>query len=153
MKIKEYQMQNILSEYFDTRRNFCLPNTSWGLRFRYEIDLLVVSPHGYCTEIEIKVDRNDLKRDCLKRHGHESKMIKNLYFAVPEYLADLEGWIPDRAGFIVVKNLNEKPHVYIVREAEVQLNVERLTEKDFVKLGWLTSMRFWNLRKRLGETK
>jgi hypothetical protein len=83
-----------------------VPNVSWGL-FSYELDLVVLNNNSfYAYEVEIKVSRGDIKRDLLKRHGHDSykngNAIKDLYFAIPEKLKNCVELIPERAGVLVV---------------------------------------------------
>ena len=94
-------MEVALSAFFNYRINLIVPNVYWGMNM-HECDLLMVSKAGYCTEIEIKVSRADLKNDAKKRHGHFSNRIKYLYFAIPTYLEHCIEFVPKRAGIITV---------------------------------------------------
>jgi hypothetical protein len=96
------EMEIALIKYFKPRTNLVIPNVSWGM-FHYECDLIVMTKAGCLYEIEIKVSKQDLKKDLKKRHRHENDMIKYLYFAIPEYLIDSTHYIPNQAGIIVVK--------------------------------------------------
>ena len=62
LKITTPEMEVALAAFFDSRRNLIVPCVHWGMNM-HEGDLLMVSMAGYCTEIEIKVTRADLKND------------------------------------------------------------------------------------------
>jgi len=55
------EMEIALVRFFNYRTNLIVPNVHWGMNM-HECDLLMVSKAGYCTEIEIKVTRADIKR-------------------------------------------------------------------------------------------
>ena len=77
-----------VADKFNYRQNVIVPNVSWGIGLRYEADLVVLRPSGYAVEVEIKVNASDIKADLKKRHQHDSKLFRELWFAVPEELAD-----------------------------------------------------------------
>jgi hypothetical protein len=151
-------MEVIVSNYFSPRRNLIVPNVSWGM-FRHEVDLCVLSPAGYASEVEIKVSRSDLIKDKEKRHGHDEPMIKHLYFAIPEHLEKDIEHIPERAGILVVKW--NKPWVLYgtrkiegywsckkSREPRIQYN-RKWTDHERNSLLRLGAMRIWNLKQKL----
>ncbi len=132
------------------RKNFIVPNVHWGLNFRHELDMLVVSAAGWATEIEIKVTVADLRADRKKAHGHLSNRIRLLYFAVPEALQQkaLE-LIPERAGLIIVRpdlaNYNYRK-TEVVKTPKPNKTARKLNDKELLKLGKLAAMRIWSLK-------
>lgn len=142
-----------LAYRWNWRRNLIVPNVHWGLKFRHELDLLIVSAARWATEVEIKVTLGDLRADLKKWHGHQSQRIKRLYFAVPEKLGDrAKDLIPERAGLIIVR---PKLQFYNFRKTDVvKLAVDnktarQLSEKEIHKLAMLGSMRIWSLKRAL----
>jgi len=139
-----------IAHRYGWRRYFIVPNVHWGLNFWHELDMLVVSPVGWATEIEIKVSASDLKADKKKIHGHRSDRIRQLYFAVPEDLrAKAMELIPERAGLIIVKP-DMAPYAYgkteIVKTPKTNSGARKLNEKELQKLGKLAAMRIWSLK-------
>ncbi len=157
---KTLDMEVAVAYYFSPRLNLIVPNVSWGM-FGHEVDLCVLSPAGYATEVEIKVDRADLIKDKEKRHGHRSTLIKYLYFAIPEHLEKDIEHIPERAGIIVVKwNAPWDDRIYSgrlikgwwsckkIREAKVNTKC-KWTDKQRLDLLRLGAMRIWGLKTKL----
>jgi len=133
---------------FYCRRNLVIPNISWGMNFRHELDLLVISPAGYATEVEIKVSLNDLRRDAIKKHGHKSERIKYLFFAMPAFLAEnqkAQSFVPAHAGIILVR---ENGKCGCIREAQTQ-DTRPWSQEEMAKLYRLGALRIWSLKKRL----
>lgn len=157
---KTLDMEVAVAGYFGVRQNLIVPNVSWGM-FAYEVDLCILSPAGYATEVEIKVDRSDLIKDKEKRHGHRSEIIKYLYFAIPEHLKKDIEHIPERAGVIIVKwNPPWDNRIYDGRLSEGWWSCKKIREAEInVKYKWtdqqrldllrLAAMRVWNLKTKL----
>lgn len=159
MKPKTLTMEVAVANYFSPRRNLIVPNVSWGM-FRHEVDLCVLSPAGYATEVEIKVSRSDLIKDKEKRHGHDEPMIKYLYFAIPVHLEKDIEHIPDRAGVLTVRWNEPFNNRYTgkmyggwwsckkIRGSKVNYNRKWTTsERDnLLRLG---AMRIWGLKEKL----
>ena len=98
----EQLLQTVMMRHFRPRQNTIVPNVSWGAGLNHEADILIVTPAGICTEIEIKVSASDLKADAKKAHKHYSTDIHYFYFCVPDYLKTLAlQVIPDEAGLFV----------------------------------------------------
>ncbi len=157
-KITTLEMECVLSDFFDKRRNLIVPNVSWGM-FNYELDLVVLSSSGYATEIEIKISKADLKKDKEKRHEHENVMIKNLYFAIPDHMDikfALEN-IPERAGLlVVVENTTRRRNKYSVRGVRSPVSASkpyRWTDEDRYKLARLGALRIWRLKEKIIKLK
>lgn len=140
-----------IAHRYGWRRYFIVPNVHWGLNFRHELDMLIVSPAGWATEIEIKVSVSDLKADQKKAHCHESNRIRLLYFAVPEHLQikALE-LIPRRAGLIIVRP-DTVPYAArkteIIKSPKTNKAARKLNATELEKLGKLAAMRIWSLKK------
>lgn len=65
----------------------------------HEADFLMVRKTKYAVEVEIKRSVADLKADLKKPHGHKSRLIAELYYAVPEKIYDkCLPLIPEDAG-------------------------------------------------------
>jgi hypothetical protein len=159
--MKTIEMEIVLSHYFNHRQNLIVPNVSWSY-FMHELDLLILSRAGYAREIEIKVSMSDLKRESFKHHNHESRKIRQLYFAISEnvfkhkdFTLDL---IPERAGLLVIeKNPKAKPNEFKIynyrvtehRKAKIDINAEKWQEKDITNVTRLGAMRIWTLKKQL----
>ena len=77
-KVSAKEMEIAIADWYGTRVNVIVPNVTWGL-FNHECDLVVMTGSGYVTEIEIKVDKYDLKNDVKKKHDHEDKKLLDIY--------------------------------------------------------------------------
>ena len=145
-KIKTLDMEIAVSKYLNYRKNLVIPNVSWGM-FMYELDLFMLTPSGYGTEVEIKVSKADLIKDKSKSHGHRNSMIKYLYFAIPWYLKKDIEHIPARAGILIVLDTGR---CYKLRNAECN-NCYKFTDKQRNKLLELMAMRIWRLKQKLAK--
>ena len=146
-----------LAYRYKWRQNLIVPNVYYGLHFSYELDLMVVTPSGWATEIEIKVSVSDLKADQKKIHGHHSNRIKSLYFAVPEKLQDVAlTLIPVRAGLFIVRP-DLEPYEYnkteIVKTPITNKTARKITDAERCTLNELATMRIWSLKKHLYESQ
>jgi len=139
-----------------SRANFILPNAYWGLGFRHELDLLVISRNYVGREIEIKVSAADLKKDKDKNHLHSDSRLQYLYFAVPEKLLELaKQEIPARAGIIVVREREsgwgEKKTKYLkaeyARKAKKEGSCFAWDASQIAKMSHLAMMRYWKLKR------
>ena len=143
------EIELAVSSLFNTRQNMIVPNVWWGLGFNHEIDLLVCTRGGYCTEIEIKTSKTDLKRDGSKPHGHGGPRIRRVFFAIPEPLLEYKHLIPETAGIITVNAGWAK----IIRNAVVNKQSRPLNADEHLHLGRLASMRIWSLKETLVNRK
>jgi hypothetical protein len=139
-----------VAKYFGYRQHVIVPNISWGLGFLHEIDVLVMTKSGYCTEIEIKTTRSDLKRDLLKTHQHESSKIRQHFLAVPRRLADLGlETFPKHWGILSIDE--ESRFVEKRREAIRNKEARALSLPEIHHLYELASMRTWSLKETLSS--
>lgn len=146
-KLHSGHMELAVANLIGYRANVIVPNVSWGLGLRHECDLLVLDALGRFTEVEIKISKADLKADFKKGHGHKSKIISRLIYAVPDELIDTcMELIPDRCGIIAVSST---PYGFKARWVkQCRHKVVELpspgTIKDFYRLG---CMRIWSLKQ------
>ena len=148
-------MECALAAWLNYRQNLIVPNVYWGISGLHECDLLVVSKAGYLTEIEIKVTRADLRADKKKWHGHESRRIKRLFFALPDYLEHCIDMVPERAGIILVTPNGVDvdpvwtPRCREIRSAQRNKAAGKITDTDRYKIARLGALRIWNLKRKL----
>jgi hypothetical protein len=154
--MKTPEMECVLANWFDYRKNLIVPNVHWGMNM-HECDLLIVSAAGYVTEVEIKVCKYDLIKDAEKTHNHDGgvarRVIKYLYFAVPEKLkeAALE-YAPDRAGILIVRHNDPddwSPRVRRVRQPVRNKVATKMSDRERYKIARLGALRIWNLKRKL----
>lgn len=162
-----------LARHFNYRQNLVVPNVSWGMGFRHELDLLVVRKSGYAFEVEIKRSIQDLKAELKKRHNHgstgySSPDIRELWFAYPVEIKDaaqefLAQHFP-RAGQLSYElRQAETGHngyysyklprrLKIKTECRPKINTaaKRLSEKQRQDILRLAAMRVWSLKKKYG---
>jgi len=135
--------------YFGKRKNLIVPNVWWGFNgLPYEADLVVVRESGYAVEVEIKVSRADLIKDKQKRHYHDCKKFKELYFAIPEKLLKDIKHIPERAGILVIEYKNLHYRARLERPA-IAIKTEPLSLEDMYKLARLGAIRIWDLKQKI----
>ena len=139
--------------YFGARQNLIVPNVSWGFGgLYYEADLVVVSKAGYAKEVEIKISRSDLLKDKEKKHNHDCKKFKELYFAIPKKLLRDKEHIPERAGILICSKETNEDKVYYHARLErtaAKNNAVALSLNDKYNLARLGTLRIWNLKRKL----
>lgn len=136
-----------LARKFNYRMNIIVPNVHWGLNLSCEIDLLIITPHRYATEIEIKVSTGDIKADLKKNqlYAHKASFIKKFFFAVPEKLNTCK-YLPEDCGLISVNN---DLKCRIIKPPRINKNARKLTEGEIGKVLHLGCMRIWNLKAKI----
>ena len=157
LKLRSIHIEVAVANHFGIRQNLVVPNVSWGAGLNYECDLLVVSPVGYASEVEIKVSKQDLKKDAEKRKWRfdRPKFIKRLFFAVPESLGEacLE-YAPAEAGVLVVRDDSEMFQVHhgqtkLIRAPKMNKGSRMLSAAEVSNLQRLVAMRVWSLKEKL----
>ena len=164
------EIESCVADWFNYRRNLIVPNVSWGLRgLSHEADLLVLSPSGWCTEVEIKITGSDIKADLGKRTfarsrydgwlSHWGPLIRYVYFAVPFNLVEHPD-IPKHAGLLGIAAADSSQDAtpcsdfaYRVtkhRMAKTNYKAEQFNNAQRLKLASLGCMRIWSLKKKLG---
>lgn len=154
-KITATEIELALSGYFDSRRNFIIPNVKWGFRnLRYEIDLMVVTQSLYAYEVEIKISPGDLKRDREKlkwNYCGEQHYFRKSFFAIPEKMLKYQDLVPEKAGILAV-SYNSKRYWFdtrLVREPVTDTLAKKVTETELAQLGRLTMLRMWDLKRNI----
>lgn len=153
MKLHSGHVEVAVANLINYRVNTIVPNVSWGLGLNHECDMLVLDSKNRFTEIEIKVTGSDLKADFNKGHGHKSKYISRLVYAMPDYVYEKYGHIiPAGFGIITVSDTSLDYHEYAHLEASwVKIpkhnkDIQPLTDKMINKFMSLGCMRIWSLK-------
>jgi len=140
-----------LVKLLDYRQNLIIPNVSWGfIGLHYEADLIVVTKSGYAKEIEIKVSKGDLIKDKEKRHSHNCRKFKELYFAIPKKLLIDKEHIPERAGIYVIDEF-DGDYIAVLERPALRTTAEPITTKDRSELARLGALRIWGLKGKINE--
>jgi len=146
------QIEIAVANHFGYRRNLIVPNVHWGIGLNYEADMVVLRPSDWAIEVEIKVTASDIKADTKKRHQHNSRLFRQLYFAVP---AEISGnpYIPTRAGLLSVETDKYGGHkVKELRAPATNRNAVKWKPETRQKLHELAAMRIWSLKEHLAMT-
>jgi hypothetical protein len=146
--ITERNAQIAIANYFEYRRNIVIPSFYFH---GYECDVFIMTKSGYITEVEIKLNINDLKIDKNKSKWNcESRRhIKKFYYAVPrQIIEDAKSIIDEKYGILSLQYNEPKQRcfAYLHKEASI-LNKSKPEIIDSVKLKMLLSSyhRFWAL--------
>ena len=84
----EKDIQYVLGRHL-FRKKICIPNVSLYCpgRTEYEADFIYFDlKTQYLTEVEIKTDIHDFRRDFKKKRYHDCKNVRHLYCAMPRSL-------------------------------------------------------------------
>ena len=149
------EIEIAVAHHFNSRQNVIVPNVSWGLGLSYEADLVVLRPSGYAVEVEIKVSAADIRADLKKTHEHRCKWFRELWFAVPQDLADCEH-IPAHAGILAVKDnglatWKSKQYCEALRRCLTNKQALKWGTDKRMKLMSLGCMRIWTLKAGLAR--
>lgn len=165
-----HDVQSMLAGHFDARRNLVVPNVSWGFFAGYEADLVIVTPSGYLTEIEIKRSWGDFLADFRKRFYHDDPRIARFFYAVPEcmygpcreYVETLVGegspLVRDRVpGFVVYRTPSEPKYRRVTEmggfSRRTPAGVQKLTGEEMYQLARLGTLRYWSLLDKLASAE
>jgi len=146
--MKTIDVEIALMDYYKVNKKLIVPNVSWGMGIGlHECDLLILTPTGYATEIEIKVSKGDLLKDKFKPHAHKHNHIKSFYFCVPEKLKEIAlNDIPSRAGLLVI---SDKMKITEIRKPTHNTTAIKWDEHLMFKLAKLGTMRILTLKKNI----
>lgn len=150
MKITSLDIEIATAKHFGWRQNVIVPNVHWGLGLHYEADLVVLRPSGWAIEVEIKISAADIRADLKKRRQHDSNLFRELYFAVPECLAENAN-IPEHAGILSVywHGAYGPWRVKKIRDAARRKTAHKWRPETRQKLYELAAMRTWSLKQHL----
>lgn len=74
----------------------------------HECGVLIVNKQNYLVEFEIKISKEDLKKDLTKKHQHKDNRIRQVNFIVPERLyQDCLELVDKNFGIWIVNDRNE----------------------------------------------
>ena len=112
---------------------------------RDRADFIVITKHGYLTEIEIKVTAADWKRDLKKSKWNGSRpFVSRFYYAIPETLADMEPpGLPEGSGIMVVRGARFRDFVSVRRPAK-RFKAQKISEKRIQAAFRNSYFRYWN---------
>lgn len=166
--MKTLEIELALMDYFDFRRNIVIPNITpmSATPINFETDMLSLTSKGYASGVEIKVSKQDLRRDLLKvqwKNEHLKElyfgMFKYFYYAVPEFLIEeTEKQIPEWCGILRAsywesfKWINNEKFHYLKSTVSVHRKPKPLfnrkwTDSEMRKAMHLGTMRIYSLKK------
>lgn len=144
-RLSAHDIEHALAHRIGFRKYTICPNVHWGLDFRHELDLLVLTPGDWAWEIEIKISVSDLKRDLKKKRHHTSDRIRCLFFAVPKRMqVQALEFAPAEAGIWVVDEATLSCD--LVRQPKRNQNARKFNSFEKFDLVRLASMRLWDRR-------
>lgn len=156
-KLHSGYMEVAVALLINYRIQCIVPNVSYGLPgLNHECDLLALDGNNRFTEIEIKISKSDLKADFKKSHGHKSKFITRLIYAVPDFILEAAiELVPKECGIIVVKWNGYRYEASWVRHARHRkvFEHERPSQAYIRKFLELGAMRIWTLKSTLFNHK
>jgi len=138
------EIEVAVAHWFGVRTHVIVPNISWGLGI-HECDLLVVTGAGYAVEVEIKISRSDLIADKKKSHEHKSRLIRRLFFAMPESMEKDIEHVPAHAGIILVHEGEYGRTCRLLRPAKNNADAKPLSAEKRYDVARLGAMRIWNM--------
>jgi hypothetical protein len=149
------QVEIAVTQHFNPRRYLIVPNVSFGLFNYHEADMVILAPSNWGTEVEIKVTAADIKADLKKWHQRKEKIIRDVWFAVPEELAQDQN-IPSYAGIISVrrwKTKRGKQRYFCERKRLPEKNKDsrKFTDIERNKLLRLGCLRILGLKEKLDD--
>ena len=153
-KIKTIEIEESLARFFDVRKCIMVPNISWGFHFGHEMDLFVLKSSGYAVEVEIKISVSDFRADFKKGHHHESRFIREFFYAMPiEIYNMVKDEIPVHAGVITCERNKTTGVVFshLKKSAKANTKSIKLSTEDKLKIGRLAAMRIFSLKKKIIE--
>lgn len=108
----EKDIQYVLGRHL-FRKKICIPNVSMYCpgRTEYEADFVYFDlKTQYLTEVEIKTNIHDFRRDFKKKRYHDCKNVKYLYYAMPScvysrHREEINNMLGD-AGLILIDETN-----------------------------------------------
>lgn len=161
-KLTTEEMEIALMKELNVRQNIIIPNISYGMDDLHECDLLVLRKSGWADEIEIKISKADFKNDKRKKHDHTHQLIRDFYFAVPEWMEDFSlANVPKKAGLMIVRmvevrydgHIKIEPRIKITKRPNSNPCARKWTDKEIIKLGHLGCMRIYSLKVKLSKLK
>lgn len=152
--INTAEIELAVSRLFDIRRHVIIPNLSYGFHGEHEKDIFAITSSFYGKEVEIKVSVSDFRADFKKSHHHESKYVKEFYYAFPiEIYEKIKDEVPLHAGVIICERNKSRVSAKIIKKAKINTKAIKLNDKDMITIGRLASMRIWSLKHTIEGQK
>jgi hypothetical protein len=177
MKWSEASVGHAVMHQIMDRAAIVVPNCGFT---GYEADLLVVTRDMRLVDVEIKIDRSDLKADLKKdkwwdrgwdgvtrrwgktrqepvQRTHPPKIWKH-YYVMPVKVWDekLLPFIPETSGIITVAGhdkINAKVKMKVIRAAKPDRKAQKITHEEALNLGRLCNLRMWNTVMNISSAK
>jgi len=148
LSVKDIELSIVCSMQY-ARKDLYVPNVSWGFFSEHEADLVKITKSGYLTEFEIKRSWNDFVADFKKHSYHHDDRISELYYVVPEVMAD--------AAIDYIKTSDKRfyrPGVYSFSEyGNIRMvlgctypSVSKMYVEDQFEVARLGVLRYWDKR-------
>jgi hypothetical protein len=149
------------------RAVLCVPNCRWT---GHECDLLIIHKSLRIIDVEIKIDRADLKVDAFKDkwlHGQYSSGVRprrdwpmrvwRHYYVVPAnvWTPDLLGTLGSSySGIVTIKEQESGMYVnHVVRRARSNPHAAKLTSEQVIDIARLAGLRLWRVETGgIGDT-
>lgn len=133
---------------FHYQKNLIVPNVHWGWNLDYEADLISVNSSRYVSEIEIKVSKEDLKKDFTKKIYHEDTLnrIRYLWYAGPiDLLESFQELCPESSGILTVQWLEKTGKWKVVEQRGSKANKQavKISPMYYSKLARLGALKYW----------
>lgn len=152
-------IESAVVRLLEPRRNLIVPRISYTSWLRHECDLLMITPNHYAYEIELKASAADLRKDFSKRHGHANRLLRGMYYAMPEKVWEVAGNIvPEDCGVIVVNEITRHEgskfyHARYVRRCRNRRFIQPLSDKQVLECYRNLGLKFWELQNRYNVSK
>lgn len=144
-----------------------VPNCNWT---GYEADLLVVTKDLRLIDVEVKIDRSDLKADLGKdkwwsRHWGQKAVRRDFapgiwkhYYAMPSKVWDdkLFDAIPSTSGVILIKEYpltRTKVLATLKRRPKPNRDAKKISPADCIDIARLANLRMWDHRIKMDTNK
>ena len=153
LTVDEIELAIVNSTLFNKRRDIIVPNVSWGL-LNHEADMVIMTPSGYLTEIEIKRSWEDFKADFKKGHKHDDERISKLYYSVPESIQGdviqflnekFDNWLNIPCGVLSFTDRGSKA---CIKDCPPSRGRKLFLEEQLT-IARLGCLRIWNLKQKL----
>lgn len=141
----ERDIQTVLGNHMFLKK-VCIPNISMYCNntTEYEADFIYIDlKTRFITEVEIKTDIHDFRRDFKKKRYHDCKNVKYLYYAMPRSLYkenrnEINFFLKD-AGLILIDEIDSddfRGNIYefggFAKRAKPRKEVYPLSDKDLM---------------------
>ena len=143
--MNEYDIQTVLGKHMFLKK-VCIPNVSMygNNTTEYEADFIYIDlKTRFITEVEIKTDIRDFRRDFKKKRYHDCKNVKYLYYAMPRNLYEENrneiNFFLREAGLILIDEIDTydfRGNIYefggFIKRAKPRKEIYPLSDKELM---------------------